>query len=319
MPAKDFIGLTGPVYEMDIERGSVRQFARAMHAPLSEYIAGENPIIPPTFLITAAYTWGYSLERPRGSGFEKIDHDFSVPLHAEEAYLFHAEPPRAGDRLLCQSSLEDVRTKKGAKGGELTFLTLLTEFRDSAGTLIAEQRSTTVTTGNAPDANDWQVKIPAYQPDYPEDLDPGDPFAHVTRCQWDDLVEGQSPGIINTGPLRIGDIVRFQGVVGEDNPLHYDVTWAAALGYPNVFGLGSHQASILTAYAAHWLPPSAVRSFRARFRNVYWPGEQMNYDLRVERKYIDEKSGHRMLDLELNCSRAENDPLVDVWMTLDMN
>ena len=86
MPARDFIGLTGPEYEMDIERGKIRDFARAMHAPLHEFIEGRNPLMPATFLITAAYTWGYSLERPRGTVFEQLDHDLSVPLHAEEAY-----------------------------------------------------------------------------------------------------------------------------------------------------------------------------------------------------------------------------------------
>ena len=319
MPAQDFIGLTGPEYEMDIERGKIRDFARAMHAPLHEFIEGRNPLMPATFLITAAYTWGYSLERPRGTVFEQLDHDLSVPLHAEEAYVFHGSPPRAGDRLICRSSLEDVREKKGAKGGDLTFLTLLTEFLDQSGKLVAEQRSTTVTTANAPDADDWQVDIPCYQPDYPENLDPDNPFAEIKRRRWEELDEGQSAGLINAGPLRIGDIVRFQGVVGEDNPLHYDLTWARACNFPTVFGLGSHQASILAAYAAHWLDPSLVRCFRARFRNVYWPGEQMNYDMQVARKYHDDIAGHRMLDLVLSCTRAPGDAIVDVWMTLDMD
>jgi acyl dehydratase len=319
MPAEDAVGLTGPEYEMDIERGKIREFARAMHAPLPEYIDGRNPLIPPTFLITAAYTWGYTLERPRGTVFAQIDHDLSVPLHAEESFAFHTTLPRAGDRLICRASLEDVRRKQGGRGGELTFLTMLTEFQDESGTLVAEERSTTVTAGNAPDKDDWNVEIPIYQPDYPEDLDPGDPFLEIVRVSWEDLVEGDGPGKIDAGPLRIGDIVRFQSVVGEDNPLHYDVTWAEAMGYPNVFGLGSHQASILAAYAAHWLDPAAVRYYKARFRNVYWPGEPLSYDLNVSRKYKDKESDHRMLDLTLGCTRYGSDPVVDAWMTLDFN
>lgn len=319
MPAEDAIGLTGPEYEMDIERGKIREFARAMHAPLPEYIDGRNPLIPPTFLITAAYAWGYSLERPRGTVFEQIDHDLSVPLHAEESFTFHDTLPRAGDRLICRASLEYVRRKQGNRGGELTFLTMLTKFHDESGTLIAEERSTTVTTGNAPDDADWNVEIPNYQPDYPENLDPIDPFAHITRSSWQDLSEGQGPGKVATGPLRIGDIVRFQSVVGEDNPLHYDLTWAKKLGYPNVFGLGSHQASILAAYAVHWLDPATVRYFKARFRNLYWPGEPLSYNLTVARKYADDHSGHRMIDLNLQCTRNDNDPVVDAWMRLDFD
>ena len=146
MPAEDAIGLTGPEYEMDIERGKIRDFARAMSAPLPEFIDAPRPLIPASFLITAAYSWGYSLERPRGTVFEQIDHDLSVPLHAEESFRFHGALPRAGERLHCRASLENVWRKQGGRGGDLTFLTMLTEFRNPAGELVAEERSTTVTT-----------------------------------------------------------------------------------------------------------------------------------------------------------------------------
>ena len=316
MPTQDFVGLTGPKYEVDIERGKIREFARAMNAPLPDFVQGRNPIIPATFLVSAPYTWGYTLERPRGTIFETIDHDLSVPLHAEESFIFHGEPPRGGDRLIAQAILEDVRVKRGSKGGELTFLTMLTEYRDAAGNLRAEQRSVTVTTGQSPDEGNWQIEVPPYDPQY-GDLDPSDPFAHVERVGWDDLVEGKGPEQIDAGPLLMQDMVRFQGVVGEDNPLHYDIKWASKFGYPFVFGLGMHQASILCSYAAHWLDPAAVRSLRIRFRNVYWPGEQMRYGIKIGRKYIDPQSGHRIAGLELTCTRPPNDPLVTAQMTLD--
>jgi len=319
MPAQDFIGLTGPDYEMDIERGKIRNFARAMNAPIPEFLDGRNPVIPATFLVTAGYTWGYTLERPRGTVFEQVDHDFSVPLHAEESYIFHSEPPRAGDTLICRTSLEDVHTKTGAKGGDLTFLVMLTEYRNQAGALIAEQRATTVTTGKSPEEGEWDVDVPDYEPHYDLNLDPGDPFDHIRRAQWDDLVEGEGPGMVDAGPLTLLDMVRFQGAEGEDNPLHYDKAWAAANGFPGLFGLGMHQASVLAGYAAHWLEPGAVRTFKARFRNVYWCGDPLSYNGIVVRKYKDDETGHQKVDLKLSCTRSNNhDPIVDVWMTLEL-
>ncbi len=317
MPAEDAIGLTGPEYEMDIERGKIRDFARAMSAPLSEFIDAPRPLIPASFLITSAYSWGYSLERPRGTVFEQIDHDLSVPLHAEESFRFHGALPRAGERLHCRASLENVWRKQGGRGGDLTFLTMLTEFRNPTGELVAEERSTTVTTENAPESGDWSVDIPDYRPDYPENLDAVDYFAQVERSSWEQVAVGMSCGRVDIGPLRIGDIVRFQSVVGEDNPLHYDLVWARSMGYPNVFGLGSHQASQLAALAAHWLDPAAVRFFKARFRNVYWPGDALAHDIVITDKYRDDSSGRRMLELTLNCTRNDDDPVVDAWMTLD--
>ena len=316
MPAEDAVGLQGPEYEMHIERGKIRDFARAMSAPLAEYVDAPNPLVPASFLITAAYSWGYSLERPRGTVFEQIDHDLSVPLHAEESFRFHGELPRAGDLLLCRASLEKVWRKQGGRGGELTFLTMLTEFRDTQGELVAEERSTTVTTANAPETGDWNVDIPDYRPAYPENLDPVDYFADIERLDWEQAEIGSGSGRIDIGPLHIGDIVRFQSVVGEDNPLHYDLVWARSMGYPNVFGLGSHQASQLAALAAHCFDPAAVRFFKARFRNVFWPGEPLSHELVVTDKFRDD-DGRRMLELELKCTRNGDDPVVDAWMTLD--
>ncbi|MEM7116032.1 MAG: MaoC family dehydratase N-terminal domain-containing protein [Chloroflexota bacterium] len=316
MPAQDYIGLQGPPYEMDVERGKIREFARAMNAYLPEFLEGRNPIVPATFLITTQYVWGYTLERPRGTVFAQIDHDFSVPLHAEESFIFHGMPPRAGARLICHPSLEDVRIKQGSKGGELTFLTLLNQYFDENGRLAVEQRSVTVTTEQSPEDAEWQVDIPPYDPAY-TDLDPNQPFAHLQRVEWEALVEEEGPGAISTGPLLIQDMVRFQGVEGEDNPLHFDTIWAAKNGYPAVFGLGMHQASVLASYAAHWLDPTAVRKVRIRFPNVYWPGEEMIYQGSVTRKYIDPDTQHRLADLELICTRPPNKVLVKVWMTLD--
>lgn len=320
MSLEDYIGLTGPEYEMDVERGKIREFARAMYAPLPDFVEGYNPIIPATFLVSAPYTWGYSLERPRGTVFETVDHDFSVPLHAEESFIFHGEPPRAGDRLTCQLTLEDIKTKSGSKGGELTFLTTLTEYKDPSGRLVAEQRSMTVTTEQSPEDGGWDVTVPDYEPSYPT-LDPDPLFDAISQITWDDLVEGEGPGVIDGGPLLTREMVRFQGVVGEDNPLHYDISWATSSGFPALIGLGMHQASVLAAYAAHWLDPCAVRSFRARFKNVYWVGDHLRYDMKVARKYMED--AHRKVDLELFCTRPPGnpgdpgDPIVDAWMTLD--
>ena len=313
MPAKDQVGLTGPTYEVDIERGKIREFARAMNAPIDDFVTGQVPVIPATFIVSAPYTWGYTLERPRGTVFAEIDHDLSVPLHAEESIIFHGEPPRAGARLTAQSSLETVREKTGRSGGAMTFLTILTQYRDAEGKVMIEQRSTTVTTGQSPGSGSWDTQIPDYKPDYKE-LDPVDPFLQIPRQDWEDLVEGQGPGSQSTGPLLLCDIIRFQGVVGEDNPLHHDTVWAKAFDFPTVFGLGTHQASVLAAYAAHWIDPAKVRAMHIRFCGIYWPGDELTYEGSVISKSISE-TGERKVELSLQCKRNESDVVVQVKMT----
>ena len=40
MALADQVGLTGPEYEVDIERGKIREFSRAMQAQLPEFLDG---------------------------------------------------------------------------------------------------------------------------------------------------------------------------------------------------------------------------------------------------------------------------------------
>ena len=314
MALADHIGLTGPKFEVDIERGKIREFARAMSAPLPEFMTGANPIIPAMFLVSAPYTWGYTLERPRGTVFEKIGHNPAVSLHAEESFRFHGPLLRAGDRLTAVAKLEDVREKQGASGGELTFLTTLIEYRDKDGTLRAEQRTVGVVTADTPGSGEWSYDLPTYEPQY-SSLDPRTPFAILKRSTFEDLQDGLGPGPVDAGPLTMQDIIRFQGVVGEDDPLHHDRKWAEQNGYPEVFGLGTYHASMMCSYAAHWIAPETVRSFKVRFCDVRWPGDRLSY----EGKVISVDHAERLATLYLTCARANGDVVDEAWMECDFN
>lgn len=309
---RSLIGRFGPNYETPIERGRIRDFARAVGAPWPEFLDEPRAVIPPTFLVIAGVAWGYTLERPRGTLFEGLGHDLSVPLHAEESYLFHGEPPRAGDVLTARSALESVVEKRGRRGGALTFLTLLTEFRDPGGRLVAEARSVTVTTdaeaGPPPPA-------PDYRPRY-ESLEPKDLFAAIAPADPATLAVGDTPGRIDAGILTLRDVVRYAAAGGEDNPLHYDLAHAKAEGFPGLFGLGMQQAGGLGAYAARWLGAANVRAFRARFPAMFYVGDRLSYEGRIAA--IEADGERRSVDLDLVCRRAGDDAvIVDAAMRFD--
>ena len=313
MMDQSMIGQFGPDYEMPIERGKIREFANATYAPWPEYLDDRRAVIPATFLSSAGVYWGYTLERPRGTLLERIDHDLSVPLHAEESYVFHGEPPRAGDVLTARACLESCTEKHGRRGGKLNFLTLLTEFRDSNGELVAEARSVTVT-------SDAQGDIAASAPDYePTEIgqDPMDPFAGIERAEPADLVQGDSPGKIDMAPLSVHEIVRYAAAGGEDNPLHYDLAYAKAQGFPGLFGLGMHQAGGLAAYAARWLGAENVRGYRIRFPNMFFVGDALSYEGKVSN--IKNAGGRRVATLDLNCHRkSDGAPIVQSVMQLEL-
>jgi acyl dehydratase len=75
------------------------------------------------------------------------------------------------------------------------------------------------------------------------------------------------------GPVTRTDIVRYQGAAGDMQPIHHDEEYARAAGFPTVFSVGMFQAGLLASWAADWLGPENVRSYRARFNEQVWPGD----------------------------------------------
>lgn len=133
-------------YEFPIERSKIREFARATHSRADAH-RGERPIIPPTFLTAARLAWEPRAQSP----LAQLDLDMRRILHAEEEYVFHGPPPAAGQTMHVDTRLVDQWEKEGKRSGKMRFVLVVNEFRDDAGTLIAEQRSTLVETSKAPD------------------------------------------------------------------------------------------------------------------------------------------------------------------------
>lgn len=140
----DLVGTAGEPFVMPVERGKIREFARATRTSDSCYPDEAAPVIPPTFLMTAVY-W----QRQRNYALGGFRLDASRGLHGEQSFTFHGPLPRAGDQLTGQQRLESVEHKTGRRGGELTMITLVTEFRDESGALRAEARTTLVRTSRA--------------------------------------------------------------------------------------------------------------------------------------------------------------------------
>ncbi len=140
-PAQERVGETLLSYEMPVELGKVREFARATGSVNPDYQSADA-VVPPTFLTTSAFwepTEGPSL-------VERLGVDLPRVLHGGQEYSFPAGLPRVGDALAVDVTIESVNTKEGKRGGSMTFIVVLTTFRrgDHDGPVVAEGRSTVI-------------------------------------------------------------------------------------------------------------------------------------------------------------------------------
>ncbi len=139
------VGLEGDPFELVVELGKVREFARATHAEDPVYARSSEPAIMPTFLASAAH-WAPH-ERAL---LERIPGEPSRRLHGEQEFTFPGAPPRAGDRLRGRSRIDAAYEREGRRGGRLRFYVLETTFRDERDAVVAVARTTVVETERAP-------------------------------------------------------------------------------------------------------------------------------------------------------------------------
>jgi hypothetical protein len=132
-------GPAGQPYSVEVERGKIREFARATKARDTAYFDDPTPVAPPTFLASSAF-WAGPASSPLGV------RNWSRILHGEQEFVFHGPPPRAGQSLVAQQRVEDTYEKQGRRGGTMRFTILVTEFRTPDGELVAESRSTVIET-----------------------------------------------------------------------------------------------------------------------------------------------------------------------------
>ncbi|MFT7621158.1 MAG: hypothetical protein ACI9WU_000319 [Myxococcota bacterium] len=141
MVDKTALGAEGKPFVMDLERGKIAEFAEALQCALPEYMEGDAPLIPPTYL-TSMFFWEARQEGADPWAAVKMSQERG--MHAEQEFIFHGPVPTAGTRLTCTSRIAEVYDKTSRAGDRLEFAIKVTEFRDEAGTLVAEARMTGV-------------------------------------------------------------------------------------------------------------------------------------------------------------------------------
>ncbi|MEU5694382.1 MaoC/PaaZ C-terminal domain-containing protein [Actinosynnema sp. NPDC020468] len=122
-----------------------------------------------------------------------------------------------------------------------------------------------------------------------------------------------TPGPRVVGPVTRTDFVRYQGASGDLNPIHHDEEFARAAGFPTPFSVGMWQAGLLGTFATDWLGAANVRSFRIRFLEQVWPGDELTCVGEVVREYA--ADGEPRVDVELKCLRQNGNAAVVAWST----
>jgi hypothetical protein len=101
------VGTTAEPFELVLELGKIREFARATWSTDPEVTSGKH--IPPTFLMVAAH-W----QPAEANALNVAGLDRRRSLHATQEFTFHGTPPSVGTRLKGESRVDRFTPKKAA-------------------------------------------------------------------------------------------------------------------------------------------------------------------------------------------------------------
>jgi len=140
---KQYIGRTLPPFQVDVEPGRLRFFAKATGQSDPVYLDEEaaraaghpNLPVPPTFLFCL------EMESPNPAAIrELLGMDYRRLLHGEQGFSYYAMA-YAGDRLTFSQQIADIYDKKN---GALEFVVRKTQVTNQRAELVAELRCVTV-------------------------------------------------------------------------------------------------------------------------------------------------------------------------------
>jgi acyl dehydratase len=140
---RDVIGKEYPPYPVTVERGRIKDFARAV-GDLSPFYLDDavgrasewgDVIAPPTFATSFRGDDAGAMLRDLGV-------DISRVLHGEQEFEIHRQM-RPGETYLCRSKVVDIYEKTG-KSGPMAFVVRETAVTDDANELVVTMRHITV-------------------------------------------------------------------------------------------------------------------------------------------------------------------------------
>jgi len=146
MPDEMPVGTRYPGYDITVERGKIREFARATMSSNPDYLDAPEPVMPPTWLMAGSF-WAPD---DSASFMTLTDFDPALLLHGGQEFRFPGPPPKAGDVLTTTSWVDKRYEKQGKRGGAMRFAEIVTEYRDEQGAVVVEARMTLIETARPP-------------------------------------------------------------------------------------------------------------------------------------------------------------------------
>jgi acyl dehydratase len=139
------VGMEFPPFEFLIEKGKIKEFARALgdgnplyyDEELAKSMGFRSIPAPPTY--TASFLHHVPDENFLLKMMEGMGVSVATSVHGESEFEYLA-PICAGDVLTVRMSIKDLYSKEGKRGGKMNFITAESTYTNQEGKLVQKDR-----------------------------------------------------------------------------------------------------------------------------------------------------------------------------------
>lgn len=139
------VGMEFPTFELPIEKGKIKEFARSLGDKDAIYVDEElarskgfrSIPAPPTF--TATFLHHVPDENFLLNMMAQMGISVATSVHGESEFEYLA-PVCAGDVLTVAITVKDFYQKEGKRGGKMNFITVESTYTNQEGELVQKDR-----------------------------------------------------------------------------------------------------------------------------------------------------------------------------------
>ena len=125
----------------------------------------------------------------------------------------------------------------------------------------------------------------------------------MSHLEYSQMDVGQALPDLVLPPVDRTVLALFAGASGDHNPIHVDLDFARAAGFPDVFSHGMLVMAYLGQALTDAVSPSSIRSFSTRFAAITQLGARLTCEGHVTERFEDK--GERRARLALT-TKDEN-------------
>ncbi len=273
---RDFIGraYSSPT-PYEVSRLKIKEFAAAIGDANPIYrdteaakAAGHPDVVaPPTFPIVFALSGaGEGLNDPA------FGLDWAMVVHGEQRFTYD-RPIYAGDKLLCTSTISEIRSVGAQRVRDRPRRRHHARRRARLHQLQRHRRA-------------WRGEV-----------------AMGATVKWDEVEQGQELPPAEYHVERV-NLVMYAGASGDFNPIHWNERFAKSVGLPDVIAHGMYTMAQGGRYVTDWAgDPAAVVDYGVRFSSMVGRprrrGGRHDQRLRPHRGEASRQAGDRRADRQV--------------------